>query len=171
MRGRQHDLLRWGRIDTPLAVFTAWVDAEGRLVRFALAARGATEPGALHDEDAIEPVRRQVQEYAAGRRAVFDIERAARGTAFQHAVWDALMEIPCGATASYGEVAKAIGRPGAARAVGLANSVNPIALIVPCHRVIGADGSLTGYGGGLPLKRALLAHEARWRAAELLTPA
>lgn len=163
--------LRWGLIETPFAVFAAWVDARGRLVRFDLSARGAAaaERGAAHDEDAIEHVRRQVREYAAGTRQVFELERAARGTAFQHAVWEALMEIPFGATASYGQIAHAIGRPKAARAVGLANANNPIALVVPCHRVIGANGSLTGYGGGLPLKRALLEHEARWRSAR--TPA
>ena len=79
---------------------------------------------------------------------------------FQHEVWDALVEIPFGTTTSYGALAKRIGYPTGARAVGLANGSNPIGLIVPCHRVIGADGSLTGYGGGLPLKRALLKHEA-----------
>ena len=81
-------------------------------------------------------------------------------------MWDALVEIPYGETRSYGEIARAIGQPNAARGVGAANARNPIALIVPCHRVIGADGSLTGYGGGLPLKRALLAHEASHRSAE-----
>jgi len=96
-----------------------------------------------------------------------NLELAATGTAFQHAVWDALLEIPYGETRSYGEIARAIGQPQAARGVGAANGANPIGLIVPCHRVIGADGSLTGYGGGLPLKRALLAHEATHRPAEL----
>ncbi|HEY8518842.1 MAG TPA: methylated-DNA--[protein]-cysteine S-methyltransferase [Gammaproteobacteria bacterium] len=160
--------LRWGTIETPFAVFAAWVDEQGRLVRFDLSARGAehAEPGAVHDEAAIEHVRRQVLEYAAGERRVFELERAARGTPFQHLVWEAVAEIPFGATASYGQVARAIGRPKAARAVGLANATNPIALIVPCHRVIGSDGSLTGYGGGLPLKRALLAHEARFSRRE-----
>ncbi|HEX6999848.1 MAG TPA: methylated-DNA--[protein]-cysteine S-methyltransferase [Gammaproteobacteria bacterium] len=160
--------LRWGTIETHLAVFAAWVDERGRLVRFDLNAEGAAqaEPGAVHDEAAIEHVRRQVLEYAAGERRVFDLERAARGSPFQHLVWEALMDIPFGATASYGQVARAIGRPKAARAVGLANATNPIALIVPCHRVIGSDGSLTGYGGGLPLKRALLEHEARFSSRE-----
>jgi O-6-methylguanine DNA methyltransferase len=83
------------------------------------------------------------------------------GTAFQREVWAALRRIPAGATASYGALAAAVGRPKARRAVGLANGSNPIAIVVPCHRVIGADGSLTGYGGGLPRKRWLLEHEAR----------
>ena len=86
--------------------------------------------------------------------------RAARGTAFQHRVWEALWDIPYGVTTSYGAIAKQLGLVNGARAIGLANGQNPIGLIVPCHRVIGADGSLTGYGGGLPLKKALLAHEA-----------
>ena len=158
---------RWGTIDTPFAKFAAWIDDRGRLVRFNLNARGAAsvDRGAVHDEDAIADVRRQVEEYCAGERTAFEIERAATGSAFQHAVWEALMDIPFGETRSYGEIARAIGQPKAARGVGAANASNPIALIVPCHRVIGADGSLTGYGGGLPLKRALLAHETAHRPA------
>jgi methylated-DNA-[protein]-cysteine S-methyltransferase len=154
---------RWGSIETPFATFAAWADAHGRLTRFNLSAHGAAavDPAAVHDERAIETVRAQVLEYCSGRRTTFEIERAARGTEFQHAVWNALVEIPYGETRSYGEIAAAIGRPGASRAVGAANGQNPIALIVPCHRVIGANGTLTGYGGGLPLKQALLAHEAR----------
>lgn len=152
---------RWGVIETPFATFAAWVDAAGRLTRFNLSAAGARsfDPEAVHDEDAIDAVRRQVDEYCTGGRKVFTIARAARGTEFQQAVWEALMEIPFGETRSYGAIAKRIGRPGAARAVGAANGSNPIALIVPCHRVIGANGSLTGYGGGLKLKQSLLAHE------------
>jgi len=83
------------------------------------------------------------------------------GTPFQRAVWAALREIPCGATASYGEIARRIGRPKAVRAVGMANNANPVGVVVPCHRVIGASGDLTGYGGGLERKRWLLDHEAR----------
>jgi methylated-DNA-[protein]-cysteine S-methyltransferase len=86
---------------------------------------------------------------------VADVE----GTEFQHSVWRALREIPCGETRSYGDIARRIGKPAAVRAVGLANNANPIGIVVPCHRVIGADGSLTGYGGGLDRKRWLLAHE------------
>ena len=94
-------------------------------------------------------------------RRDFDLELAPAGPDFEMAVWKALRDIPFGATCSYGAVAKAIGQPAAARAVGAANNANPIALIIPCHRVIGADGQLVGYGGGLPLKRKLLEHEAR----------
>jgi methylated-DNA-[protein]-cysteine S-methyltransferase len=99
---------------------------------------------------------RQLGEYFAGERTSFDVPLAPEGTAFQQRVWDALRTIPYGATASYGEIAAQVGSPGASRAVGLANGRNPISIVVPCHRVIGADGSLTGYGGGLPAKRALL---------------
>lgn len=153
---------RWGIIETPFAAFAAWVDSRGRLTRLRLDARDAAsvDASAIHDEAAVEAVRREVDEYCAGRRTAFEVARAARGTAFQHEVWEALMRIPFGETLSYGALAARIGRPKAARAVGLANGANPIALIVPCHRVIGADGRLTGYGGGLPLKRALLEHEA-----------
>jgi len=102
---------------------------------------------------------RQLEEYFAGSRRVFDLPLRPQGTAFQRRVWDALAEIPYGGTSSYGELARRIDNPGAARAVGLANNRNPISIVVPCHRVIGADGSLTGYGGGLERKRWLLAHE------------
>jgi len=163
----------WGTIQTPFASFAAWVDRGGRVVRFNLSARGAAEVDryAVRDENAIEGVRRQIAEYCAGTRTQFELELAANGTAFQHAVWDALLTIPYGETRSYGEIARVIRQPQAARGVGAANGANPIGLIVPCHRVIGADGSLTGYGGGLPLKRALLAHEAAHRPARLRTAA
>jgi len=165
--------IRWGTIETRFSTFAAWVDACGRLVRFNLRADGAAavDPGAVHEERAIADVRRQVQEYCAGQRKIFDIERAAAGSPFQRLVWEALMDVPYGATATYGGIARAIGAPNAARAVGAANHANPIALIVPCHRIIGADGNLTGYGGGLPLKRALLDHEAATPAGLVRAPA
>ncbi|MEP6730961.1 MAG: methylated-DNA--[protein]-cysteine S-methyltransferase [bacterium] len=93
--------------------------------------------------------------------AIDDIPVATEGTAFQRAVWSALRSIPVSSTTTYGALAKVVGRPGASRAVGLANGANPIAIVVPCHRVIGADGNLTGYGGGLPRKRWLLQHECQ----------
>ena len=101
----------------------------------------------------------QLEEYFAGERRTFQLPLAASGTPFEEAVWDALSAIPYGETRSYGEVARAVGRPDRARAVGSANARNPLAIIVPCHRVIGSDGSLTGYGGGLERKQALLALE------------
>jgi methylated-DNA-[protein]-cysteine S-methyltransferase len=102
----------------------------------------------------------QLGEYFAGERRRFDLTLAPQGTEFQRRVWRALIEIPYGKTVSYGELARCIGKPSAPRAVGLANGANPLPIIVPCHRVIGADGSLTGFGGGLPIKRKLLALEA-----------
>jgi methylated-DNA-[protein]-cysteine S-methyltransferase len=104
-------------------------------------------------------VRRQLAEYFAARRRAFDVPLAPAGTPFQQRVWTALLGIAYGATASYGEIARCIGAPGSARAVGAANRSNPIAVIVPCHRVVGADGSMTGYAGGVPRKLALLALE------------
>lgn len=104
-------------------------------------------------------IERQLTEYLAGRRRVFEIDLDLRGTDFQKEVWAAVAAVPYGHTASYGEIAHLIGRPRASRAVGAANGANPIPIVIPCHRVIGADGSLTGYGGGLPAKRRLLALE------------
>lgn len=102
----------------------------------------------------------QLTAYFAGERRSFDLPLAPAGTAFQLAVWAALREIPYGTTVSYGELARRLGSPSASRAVGLANGRNPIAIVVPCHRVIGADGSLTGFGGGMAAKRTLLDLEA-----------
>jgi methylated-DNA-[protein]-cysteine S-methyltransferase len=101
----------------------------------------------------------QLREYFAGHRRDFDLPLAPQGTGFQQRVWTALLTIPFGQTRSYGQIAAAIGRPAASRAVGAANGRNPIAIIIPCHRVIGSSGELTGYGGGLPTKRWLLGHE------------
>ena len=98
-----------------------------------------------------------------GSRTSFDLPLAPRGTPFQRAVWAALLEIPFGETASYGELARAIGKPSASRAVGAANGRNPLSIVIPCHRVIGADGSMTGYGGEISRKRILLDLEARVR--------
>ena len=117
------------------------------------------EPGLRRDAKAIAAVRDQVEEYFAGERRVFDLELAPEGTAFQRAVWDGLLSIPFGRISSYGELAVRVGRPAASRAVGAANGANPIALIIPCHRVVGQDRSLTGFGGGIGVKAALLAHE------------
>lgn len=110
----------------------------------------------------------QLEQYFAAERSRFDLRLAPHGTAFEQRVWAALLEIPYGATESYGALARRIGAPDAARAVGLANGRNPIAVVIPCHRVIGADGSLTGFGGGLPRKRFLLDLEAG--VASLLSP-
>jgi methylated-DNA-[protein]-cysteine S-methyltransferase len=108
------------------------------------------------DEGAFPKVVEQLDAYFAGELTEFDVAFDLSGTPFQKRVWAALLDIPYGRTASYGEVASRIGQPGASRAVGLANGRNPVAIIVPCHRVIGSTGTLTGYGGGLPRKRLLL---------------
>jgi methylated-DNA-[protein]-cysteine S-methyltransferase len=102
---------------------------------------------------------RQLHQYFSGKRTAFDLPLNLQGTEFQQRVWRQLTLIPFGETWSYGQLAKRLGNPNASRAVGLANGRNPIAVIVPCHRVIGADGSLTGFGGGLPRKQWLLTHE------------
>jgi methylated-DNA-[protein]-cysteine S-methyltransferase len=104
---------------------------------------------------------RQLREYFAGARTDFDLPLAPEGTEFQRGVWQRLQEIPYGQTISYGELARRIGNPQASRAVGAANGQNPIPIVIPCHRVIGANGKLTGFGGGLPVKEALLALEAK----------
>ena len=116
------------------------------------------------DDAALPEARLQLDEYFAGTRQVFDLHVRLHGTAFQRQVWDALMEIPFGQTRSYGEQARRIGAPDAPRAVGAANGQNPVSIIVPCHRVIGANGGLTGYGGGLDRKRALLELERQTRS-------
>lgn len=153
----------WSPIESRFGDFAAWVDDRGRLVRFEFHMKvGARDyPDATKDKAALADIQQQIAEYDAGTRQTFDVVRKAQGSAFQHRVWDALWEIPYGETTSYGAIAKQLGLVNGARAVGLANGQNPIPLIVPCHRVIGADGSLTGFGGGLPLKKALLAHEAQ----------
>jgi len=115
--------------------------------------------------DAIE----QLHAYFAGERTKFNLPLHMDGTPFQRMAWDALLTIPFGATISYAEQARRMGRPGASRAVGAANGRNPIAIIVPCHRVIGSSGSLTGYGGGLPLKQWLLNHESSAHDAASVT--
>jgi methylated-DNA-[protein]-cysteine S-methyltransferase len=119
------------------------------------------QPGAVQDPTVgpLPAVLAQLDEYFSGSRREFDLHLRLAGTPFQRRVWAALKEIPYGVTWSYIELARRIDNPKASRAVGLANGRNPISIVVPCHRVIGADGSLTGYGGGVERKRWLLAHE------------
>ena len=136
-----------------------WTDDEARFQSWApryfgrdVTLADARDPGGLSSA---------LDRYFAGELgAIEGLPLAFRGTTFQRAVWQALTAIPCGTTVSYGELARRIGKPAAVRAVGLANGANPIPIVVPCHRVIGANGMLTGYGGGLPRKRWLLAHES-----------
>ncbi|WP_442113055.1 methylated-DNA--[protein]-cysteine S-methyltransferase [Pseudomonas sp. NUPR-001] len=110
----------------------------------------------------LDAVARQLEEYFAGEREVFDVRLAPLGTPFQQEVWQALQRIPYGTTCSYRDLAEHIGRPRAVRAVGTANGANPIAIIVPCHRVIGSNGTLTGYAGGVERKQMLLELEGAW---------
>ncbi|MGC1207213.1 MAG: methylated-DNA--[protein]-cysteine S-methyltransferase [Ornithinimicrobium sp.] len=121
----------------------------------------------LDQHPALASTRDQLREYFAGERTDFDLPLAPHGTDFQHRVWGALRDIPFGETASYGQIAAVIAAPKAARAVGLANGRNPISIVVPCHRVIGSNGALTGYGGGSAHKQALLDLEARASGASL----
>ena len=124
----------------------------------------AASPDWQRDDDGLAAVVEQLEAYFAGSRESFTVELDLAGTDFQRSVWAGLLEIPYGETMSYGELARRVGRPGASRAVGLANGRNPVAIIVPCHRVIGANGTLTGYGGGIDRKVWLLDHERARRA-------
>lgn len=153
----------WAHIKSKFGNFAAWVDGEGRLLRFNLRATNAArvDREAVENEKRLAPVQKQVVQYDLGKRQEFEFELLPDGPEFHREVWVELLKIPFGRTTSYGAIAKKLRHPNGARAVGVANGANPIALVIPCHRVIGSDGSLTGYGGGLPLKRALLEHEAR----------
>jgi methylated-DNA-[protein]-cysteine S-methyltransferase len=163
---------------TPFGPFSVALDESGAVVATAFgplaALRRRLRTGdTLHAAPpaAGAALRRQLAAYAAGRRTEFDLPLAPRGTAFQQAVWTALREIPAGETRAYAEIADRVDRPKAARAVGRANATNPICLLIPCHRVIGADGSLTGFAFGEHVKRRLLAHEARFAPAATATSA
>lgn len=125
------------------------------------------QAGWQQDSSAFTQVCQQLDEYFAGQRRQFELALAPAGTEFQRRVWQALTEIPYGETWSYGQLATRIGKPRASRAVGAANGVNPIPVIIPCHRVIGANGKLTGFGGGLDTKRQLLELEAGMVAPQL----
>ena len=141
-------------IETPFGPIHAACNAEGKLTELKFG------PGAGSANGTGNPaVARQLSEYFAGRRQEFDLPLAPVGTEFQKRIWAELARIPFGETVSYSELARRVGKQGAARAVGRANATNPIAIVVPCHRVIGADGSLTGYAYGVDLKRSLLDFE------------
>ena len=147
----------WTVVDSPIDPLLLVGDETG--LRELWMAPHDPPPGAERDDDVLAAAAAQLGEYFAGERLAFDLPLVPTGTPFQQRVWSALREIPYGRTTTYGELATGLGQPTASRAVGLANGRNPIAVIVPCHRVIGADGSLTGFGGGLPRKRWLLEHE------------
>lgn len=168
-------------IETPLGAMLALASEAGlcaleftgpgkRLARLDARLHGHFPPHEIADRDApvIAETRRWLKAYFAGKSAeIGGLPLDMHGADFEQRVWRALLQIPAGETRSYGSLAKGLGSPGAARAVGMANGANPIAIIVPCHRVIGSSGSLTGYGGGLDRKQWLLDHERRWRRDQL----
>jgi methylated-DNA-[protein]-cysteine S-methyltransferase len=149
---------RWHTIDSPIGELL--LVSDGRALTHLEMGPRALPSEETRDPEALQEASAQLDAYFAGELTEFDLPLAPRGSAFQLAVWRALLDIPYGETASYGEIARTVGRPDAVRAVGTTNGRNPIAVIVPCHRVIGADGTLVGYGGGLPRKRLLLELEA-----------
>jgi methylated-DNA-[protein]-cysteine S-methyltransferase len=134
-------------------------DAGLRRIEFLTGDAAPLDASWREDRRALAPARAQLEEYFAGDRVAFGLELAPDGTPFQQRVWQVLLEIPHGETRSYGWVAQRLGQPTASRAVGLANGRNPLPIVIPCHRVIGASGRLVGYGGGLATKEALLALE------------
>jgi len=157
----------YSRFESPIGALTlvgdaaalqgVYLDAATRNAESALRA----DPAPLRDDAHFREARRQLEEYFAGERREFELDLAPAGTPFQQRVWQATAAIPYGATASYRTVAERLQMPRAVRAVGAANGRNPLLIVIPCHRVIGSSGSLTGYGGGLERKRWLLDHEGR----------
>ena len=152
--------MHYAVINTPMGPMTVASTEKGvASIRF-----GSNVPtGGPTDEAVNREAVQQLSEYFEGKRTAFDFPLDFEGTAFQKAVWNELARIPYGETRSYGDIARAIGKPGAARAVGMANHDNPIAVVIPCHRVVGSNGSLTGYAGGLHLKAQLLSIERQHR--------
>ena len=158
---------RWHTIETPIGELL--LRGDGHALTHLRMDPGSADvpPGAVRDAGAFRDVEEQLRAYFAGELTEFDLALAPSGSAFQLRVWGELCEIPYGETMSYGALACAVGRPDGFRAVGSVNGRNPIALIVPCHRVIGSDGTLVGYGGGLARKQLLLELEAEHAAPRL----
>ena len=152
--------------DSPLGKLTLLGDGEALTGVYMTGHRHRPEmpAGARRDDAAFADARRQLGEYFAGERTAFELPLRMAGSGFQREVWRALLDLDYGETVSYGELARRSGRPSASRAVGLANGRNPISIVVPCHRVVGSSGSLTGYGGGTDRKRFLLDLEAGARS-------
>jgi methylated-DNA-[protein]-cysteine S-methyltransferase len=164
MNGRSTlDARYFSTLESPLGDLLLLGDSRGLAALYMLDHRHQlpTPPGCEENDGAFRDARAQLAAYFAGELLEFDLPLSARGTEFQGRVWQALRAIGYGQTESYGALARRIGQPSASRAVGLANGRNPISIIVPCHRVIGANGSLTGYGGGMARKQWLLEHERR----------
>jgi methylated-DNA-[protein]-cysteine S-methyltransferase len=155
--------LSYTYLESPIGILLLAGDASGlQQVLFSTDRRPAgPDPAWQEDASALNEVARQVKAYFAGELEDFELSLSPQGTPFQQKVWSELQKIPYGETISYGELARRIGNANASRAVGLANGSNPIPIVIPCHRVIGSNGKLTGYGGGLPIKEKLLALEKR----------
>jgi methylated-DNA-[protein]-cysteine S-methyltransferase len=155
--------MRYTRLDTPIgSLLLAGTTAALELIVFPSGSRTRAPDATWQlDAGAFDAARRQLDEYFSGRRRHFELDLAPRATPFQRKVLDALLGVGYGETCSYTDIARRIGAPRAVRAVGAANGANPLPIVIPCHRVLGADGSLTGFGGGLERKRWLLDHERR----------
>ncbi|MBA2078627.1 methylated-DNA--[protein]-cysteine S-methyltransferase [Rhodanobacter sp. PCA2] len=162
----------YDELPTPIGRLRLVADAQGlREVWFESGRQQkAPAPHWRRDAGKLAFARVQLEEYFAGTRQAFELPLHPLGTPFQRTVWEELARIPYGVTVSYGEMARRIGQPQAVRAVGAANGRNPLPIVLPCHRVIGADGSLTGFGGGLPVKRYLLSFEQRIAHGDLFGP-
>jgi methylated-DNA-[protein]-cysteine S-methyltransferase len=150
----------YDELESPVGRLLLAADQAGlRCLRFMSGRQVEPDPGWRRDPQPLEETVRQLRAYFSGTLERFTVPLAPEGTPFQLDVWRALCDIPYAETISYGELARRLGKPHASRAVGLANGTNPIAIVIPCHRVIGSNGKLTGYGGGLPIKEKLLALE------------
>lgn len=162
-------MIYYDDLDSPIGVLRLVADDDGlREVRFAEPRHPRETPSTwIRASEPFARVRKQLLEYFAGQRQAFDLPLHPLGTPFQLSVWRELARIPYGVTTSYGDIARRIHNPAAVRAVGSANGLNPIPIIVPCHRVIGSNGSLTGFGGGLPAKRFLLSLEQQVARGDL----
>lgn len=157
-------------LDTPIGMIVIVVNSAGNLTHLYTGKSSLALPGQLGAQecrDKTRPWAAQLEEYFAGSRTTFDLKIEPIGTEFQNQVWALLREIPFGETRTYGQLATSLGLPNASRAVGRANATNPISIVVPCHRVIGASGALTGYAGGLDNKKWLLEFEAEGRQGSL----
>ncbi len=154
-------LLEYARVESPVGVVVVTGNRESvQGVWFEGPPALGPMPAGVAGTGPVAEAVRQLSEYFARKRAAFDLPIAPAGTPFQRRVWDELQKVPYGDTVSYGEIARRIGHPTASRAVGAANGANPIPIIIPCHRAVGSDGSMTGYGGGVERKRTLLAIES-----------